>query len=447
MKQERICIIGGGGRLWTIQFIKDLAHDPQVNAHLVLYDIDKEAAHNNVAVAQRAFAINDAQERLSVEAVDELAAALAGSTLVVITIEPGSTACRKGDLLLPEEYGILQSVGDTTGPGGIMRARRAIPLFVDFGAAIKAHCPDAWVINYTNPLTLCTAALYVGFPAIKALGCCHEVFHIQNFLAHRVATWFATDTPDRREIDLDLTGVNHFTFATKASWQGIDLLPYLAQDLEDPLYFADRTAIAQERRDTQKWFDCDQRVAMSFLRDFGVLGAAGDRHLVEFVPWYLDSEETLHRYGVPLTPYSWRESQAIEKRAKVFSDDELVAVKSDEEGVDILKAIVGLDTLVTNINRPNEGQISYLPQGRIVESNGYILQDSIRPIMASDPPLAVQSMVRHVSDVQEMTLQAVLADDEALLFQAFLSDPLMRLSRDRAKELFNRMLIASSLAY
>ena len=186
---------------------------------------------------------------------------------------------------------------------------------------------------------------------------------------------------------------------------------------------------------------------MSFLRDFGALGAAGDRHLAEFVPWYLQSDEELHRYGVIRTPYSWRERQAAEKRAKVFTDSELKAEKSDEEGVDIMCALAGGPSLRTNINRPNEGQVSYLPKGRIVESNGVIMRDSIRPIMAGDPPLAIQNLVRHASDVQQMTLDAVLEGDDERLFSAFLSDPLMTLSRSRARELFDRMLGACSLKY
>jgi alpha-galactosidase/6-phospho-beta-glucosidase family protein len=447
MKGERICIIGGGGRLWAIQFIKDLTLNPHITGTLVLYDIDKEAAQNNVEVAMRAFAANGATGRFEVEAIDDLDQALDGCTLVVISIEPGSTSCRKGDLLLPEEYGILQTVGDTTGPGGIMRARRSIPLFVEFGKAIAAHCPDAWVINYTNPMTLSTAALFEGFPAIKAMGCCHEVFHLQNFLADNVEKWYSVPRPDRREIKIDLTGVNHFTFITRAHWQGEDLMVHLRKELQNPNYFADLTHVALKRREEEKWFDCDQRVAMNFLRDFDVLGAAGDRHLVEFVPWYLDSEESLHKWGIMRTPYSWRERQAEEKRAKTFTDEELVAERSDEEGVDILWALAGGDPLLTNINRPNEGQISYLPKGRIVESNGYISKDSIIPTVAADPPLSIQNLVRHVSDVQEMTLRAVLANDMDQLFAAFLEDPLMILGRDKARELFDRMLTATQLTY
>ena len=186
---------------------------------------------------------------------------------------------------------------------------------------------------------------------------------------------------------------------------------------------------------------------MSFLRDFGSLGAAGDRHLAEFVPWFLTSDEHLHTYGVIRTPYSWRERTAKEKRERVFKDEDLIAELSDEEGVDIMRCLMGDKSMITNINRPNEGQISYLPKGRIVESNGLISEDSIRPIVASDPPLAIQNLVRQVSDVQELTLEAIYSGNDELLFTAFLSDPLMNISREKAKELFDKMLEASKLVY
>ncbi|AEC02417.1 alpha-galactosidase [Parasphaerochaeta coccoides] len=447
MKKTRICIIGGGSRLWAIQFMKDLAYNTTTHGSLVLYDIDKAAARNNVAVARQVFSVNKSEGRFQVEACDEIGEALSGCDLVVISIEPGKTECRYGDLVLPEEYGILQSVGDTTGPGGIMRARRALPIFFDFARQIEKYCPDAWVINYTNPMTLCTAALYHAFPGIKALGCCHEVFHTQNFLADGVSRWFSVPRPDRRDIKIDITGVNHFTFLTKATWQGNDLMPHLLELVSNPAIFTNRTAQALQRLKDEKWFDCDQIIGLSFFRDFGALGAAGDRHLAEFVPWFLTSDEDLHHYGVIRTPYDWRLRSAKEKREKVFKDDELVAELSDEEGVDIMRSLMGERTMVTNINFPNEGQINYLPVGRIVESNGVISQDSIRPLVSSAPPLAVQNLVRQVSDVQQMTLDAVVSGDDGLLFSAFLCDPLVNISRDKARELFDRMLKASALQY
>ncbi len=224
-------------------------------------------------------------------------------------------------------------------------------------------------------------------------------------------------------------------------------MPYLKKMASEEKTFEDRTEVAQQRIKEEKWFDCDHLIALSLLRDFGAFGAAGDRHLAEFVPWYLASDEMLWRYGAVRTPYEWRLRTRDEKKNKDFKDEELMASLSDEEGVDIMRSLFGDRTLLTNINRPNEGQISYLPKGRIVESNGFISKDSIRPIMATDPPLGVQQLVRHVSDVQQMTLDAVVRDDTELLFSAFLSDPLMNIERDKAAELFEKMLVASKLAY
>ena len=159
MVHTRICIIGGGSRLWAIQFLKDLTLQDKADADVVLYDIDMKAAERNKEVADRIFRINGKSSVMTVSVAITLPEGLRGADFVIIAIEPGVIGIRKYDLELPEEYGILQSVGDTTGPGGIMRARRALPLFFDFAREIERNAPDAWVINYTNPLTLCTAAL------------------------------------------------------------------------------------------------------------------------------------------------------------------------------------------------------------------------------------------------------------------------------------------------
>lgn len=447
MKNTRICIIGGGSRLWAIEFMRDLTMSTDVTGTLVLYDIDYQAALNNVQVAKQCFHVNNFEGKVEVLAEKELGKALDGCDLVIISIEPGRTECRWGDLILPEQYGILETVGDTTGPGGIMRARRSIPLFVEFAKAIKEHCPKAWVINYTNPMTLCTAALFRGWPEIKALGCCHEVFHLENFIADNVAKWYGVPRPDRREIQIDLTGVNHFTWITKAFWNGIDLMPKLKALASDPATYPDETAIARQRISEKKWFDCDHLVALALLRDFGALGAAGDRHLSEFIPWILADEKELWKYGVVRTPYEWRLSERDRKKAKVFTDDELKAKPTDEEGVDIMRSLMGDRTLYTNMNRPNVGQVTFLPKGRIVETMNYLRKDEITPTTAFDPPLAVQNLIRRVSDVQQMTLDAVVSDDDNLLFQAFVSDPLVNIPLSKAHELFGKMLDACKLVY
>ena len=447
MEKIRVCIIGGGSRLWAIQFLKDLTLQDKLGAHVVLYDIDKNAAENNEEVANEIFRINGKADVLSVSVASTLDEGLRGADFVIIAIEPGLTEIRKFDLELPEEYGILQSVGDTTGPGGLMRARRAIPLFIDFARAIEKNCPDAWVINYTNPMTLCTSALYKGYPGIKALGCCHEVFHTESYIAAFIAEKRGIETPDRREIDIDVSGLNHFTFVTKARYKGEDVMPLLKEYVKNNDVFADRTESAKGRVKEGKWFDSDHLVALRFLRDFDTLGAAGDRHLAEFVPFFLTSDEDVWRYGFVRTPYSYRAAEDIRKKNKAYTPDELIAKPSDEEGVDIILSLAGERTLKTNINIPNIGQVGYLKKGHIVESNGYISANSIVPIVSTDPSLSIQAMVQRIEAEQSIALEAILENDMDKLFEAFILDPLVGIPIDKAHELFERMLASCYLRY
>ncbi len=447
MEKIRVCIIGGGSRLWAIQFLKDLTLQDKLGAHVVLYDIDKNAAENNEEVANEIFRINGKADVLSVSVASTLDEGLRGADFVIIAIEPGLTEIRKFDLELPEEYGILQSVGDTTGPGGLMRARRAIPLFIDFARAIEKNCPDAWVINYTNPMTLCTSALYKGYPGIKALGCCHEVFHTESYIAAFIAEKRGIETPDRREIDIDVSGLNHFTFVTKARYKGEDVMPLLKEYVKNNDVFADRTESAKGRVKEGKWFDSDHLVALRFLRDFDTLGAAGDRHLAEFVPFFLTSDEDVWRYGFVRTPYSYRAAEDIRKKNKVYTPDELIAKPSDEEGVDIILSLAGERTLKTNINIPNIGQVGYLKKGHIVESNGYISANSIVPIVSTAPSLSIQAMVQRIEAEQSIALEAILENDMDKLFEAFILDPLVDIPIDKAHELFERMLASCYLRY
>ena len=447
MEKIRVCIIGGGSRLWAIQFLKDLTLQDKLGAHVVLYDIDKNAAENNEEVANEIFRINGKADVLSVSVASTLDEGLRGADFVIIAIEPGLTEIRKFDLELPEEYGILQSVGDTTGPGGLMRARRAIPLFIDFARAIEKNCPDAWVINYTNPMTLCTSALYKGYPGIKALGCCHEVFHTESYIAAFIAEKRGIETPDRREIDIDVSGLNHFTFVTKAQYKGEDVMPLLKEYVKNNDVFADRTESAKGRVKEGKWFDSDHLVALRFLHDFDTLGAAGDRHLAEFVPFFLTSDEDVWRYGFVRTPYSYRAAEDIRKKNKVYTPDELIAKPSDEEGVDIILSLAGERTLKTNINIPNIGQVGYLKKGHIVESNGYISANSIVPIVSTAPSLSIQAMVQRIEAEQSIALEAILGNDMDKLFEAFILDPLVDIPIDKAHELFERMLASCYLRY
>jgi alpha-galactosidase/6-phospho-beta-glucosidase family protein len=435
--EVRIAYIGGGSRDWAPKLMSDLALSPHLGGTLSLYDTDRGAAQANVDVGGMIFGHSRAASRFSVQAVNRLEDALAGADFVVLSIEPGPVTLRFADLEIPRAYGVIQPVADTTGPGGILRALRTVPLYEEFAHQVMRICPRAWVINYTNPMTVCTAALYAAEPAIKAFGCCHEVFNTQNRVADFVSRWFGVAVPDRREIRLDIAGVNHFTFATTAAWGGHDLFPRLRGLAAEAEYLADHSERAREREAREQWFESDGLVAVDFLRRFGALGAAGDRHLVEFVPWYLTSKENLHRWGVVLTPYEWR-VRRVASPSRRGPEDPLVP--SGEEGVDQMHALLGIAPLVTNVNVPNQGQTPDLPPGAVVETYASLSKDSLRPIVAKRLPGLLASHMRHIAEVQRVTLEAALRKDVDMAFQAILCDPLVRIPTDKARQMFAEML-------
>ena len=178
----QIAYIGGGSRGWAWTFMTDLALEPDMSGSIRLYDIDMEAARANEKIGNDITARDEAKGKWKYQTCPDLESALTGADFVVISILPGTFDEMESDVHLPERLHIYQSVGDTAGPGGMVRALRTIPMFVEIAEAVKAYAPKAWVINYTNPMSLCVKTLYHVFPEIKAFGCCHEVFGTQKVL-------------------------------------------------------------------------------------------------------------------------------------------------------------------------------------------------------------------------------------------------------------------------
>jgi Alpha-galactosidases/6-phospho-beta-glucosidases, family 4 of glycosyl hydrolases len=437
----KIAYIGGGSREWAVKLMGDLALTDRLHGQLDLYDIDLEAALQNEQLSREIFSHPEARTSFRVTARKTLQEALKGADFVIISIEPGPIQLRHADLEIPARYGILQTVGDTTGPGGILRALRCVPIFRQFAREILEHCPRAWVINYTNPMAVCTAALHTEAPQLKVFGCCHEVFGTQQMLAEIVKRKTGR-LPGRHEIELDLAGVNHFTWATGARWNGHDLFPEISSMISREDFFSSRQEKARQAKSNGDWFSHSGLVAYDLFRRFGALGAAGDRHLVEFVPWYLVSEEELHRWGVVLTPYSWRVERTRKPRLGLGNLRDGLQ-ESGEEGVKQIEALLGLRTLTTNVNLPNTGQVPDVPKGSIVEGYAEFRKDSIRPLISDPLPLSALSFVQRAVHEQTLTLTAAIHCDRHLAFQALLTHPLVRLSTDKAWNMFGEMIEAT----
>ena len=182
----QIAYIGGGSRGWAWTFMTDLALEKDMSGTIRLYDLNEKAAKANEEIGNRVSEREEAVGKWKYETCTDMEQALTGADFIVISILPGSFDEMAVDVHTPERLGIYQSVGDTAGPGGIIRALRTIPMFVKIAEDIKKYAPSAWVINYTNPMSLCVKTLYHTFPEIKAFGCCHEVFGTQKVLKEEI---------------------------------------------------------------------------------------------------------------------------------------------------------------------------------------------------------------------------------------------------------------------
>jgi len=444
IKNLQIAYIGGGSRGWAWGFMTDLATDPEISGTIRLYDIDKEAAERNRVIGQKISAHPKAVSRWSYEVSNTLQEALTGADFVVISILPGTFREMQSDVHLPERVGVWQPVGDTVGAGGFMRALRTIPMYVEIAEAIRDFAPDAWVINYTNPMSLCVRTLYEVFPAVRAFGCCHEVFGTQKLLCAMLKAEEGVSDVRRQDLRTTVTGINHFTWITGASWGTTDLMPLYARFAEK--YAESGFEEGQDKNWMNSHFACAHRVKFDLFRRYGAIAAAGDRHLAEFVaPWYTKDPETIRSWMFNLTSVSWRMQDLEDRLARsdrlIRGEEEPALKTSGEEGHLLLKALLGLGDMVSNVNVPNRGQIPDLPLGAVVETNALFGRNRIEPLFAGPMPASIRPLVtRHVLN-QENTLTAALNCDRKLGFTTFMNDPqLAAVSPAEGEKLFNDML-------
>ncbi|HEX3047600.1 MAG TPA: alpha-glucosidase/alpha-galactosidase [Bacillota bacterium] len=440
----KIAYIGGGSRGWAWRLMADLALETDLAGRVALYDMDFPAAHANEVIGNKLSSRPEVKGKWDYKAVKTLEEALTGADAIILSILPGTFQEMASDVHLPEKYGIYQSVGDTTGPGGLLRALRTIPIYLEFAAKIKAYAPNAWVINYTNPMALCMRTLVEVFPEIKAFGCCHEVFGTQTLLTEILEKQQGLTGINRDEIKINVLGINHFTWIDQASYRGMDLFPVYREFVNH--YYESGYEKEGKKNWQEDYFSSAQRVKFDLFRRFGLIAAAGDRHLAEFLPpwYYLKDPETVRSWKFSLTPVQWRiknREELIAKSGRLQEGtEEFELSSSGEEGIRQIKALLGLGDLVTNVNLPNQGQMKGIPEKSVVETNALFSRDSVRPLLAGELPPEIQNLtMKHVLNY-ETILKAIMTEDREMAFRAFINDPLVTIDSGKARELFEGML-------
>ena len=416
MARTRICFIGGGSYNWMPKLLGDLALSPELEGTIVLHDLNAAAMDDIQRYGTRAMASTGAS--FGIETSDNLSEALDGAEFVVVTITTGGLETMRLDLDIPEQYGIYQSVGDTVGPGGLSRALRNVPVMAHIAEQMQTHCPDAWLLNLTNPLTVLTRTVNVTAPKLKAMGLCHELFGVRRGLMRM----FGGEVAD---FEMRVAGVNHLIWILDMTIRGRDGLG-MVRDFVDS---GERVPIAPSRGAWNEPFVDRWKLKLELFDVYGALPAAGDRHLAEFFSYYLtDATGQGEDYGVLLTKIPHREQQVATARSAVHAalDGELPPVtRSPEATADIVSAVANGRSVRTIVNLPNTGQVDNLPRGAVVETLAEITSAGAQPLVVGALPPGVLGTVQpHVTN-QEMIVEAALNGDRRLALQAMANDPLV----------------------
>src|SRR5215210_1184142 len=429
----KIAFVGGGSYQWGPKIILDVALSGGLRGGtLVLHDINAEALQDMYAWGQKA--IDQTNADLKVEKTLRPEEALRGADFVVLSISTGGLDATALDLEIPSRYGVVQTVGDTVGPGGLFRGLRNIPVVVEIARAMEEYCPDAVLLILTNPLTVLTRAVSKA-TSIRAVGLCHELFSTLGMLSKMF------DLPEE-SINVRVAGVNHFIWVTDVSVRGRDVTEEAFRRISGGE--AREIALADAAGDTDPFVNTwGFRTELCWL--YGYLPAAGDRHVCEFLPGYLRDEKERERLDLRVTTVDVRRERLVTDRERVRrmirGEEAIPTGRSREEISDIMAAMWSGEDSVNIVNLPNTGQVRDLPLGVVVETYGALNGTGASGIIFGEVPPPVAALVHpHVFN-QEAIVQAGLTGDTDLAFRAFVNDPLVG-NRPHAREMFDEMFDA-----
>ncbi len=448
----RITIIGGGSYQWVPKLVVDIANTPSLHsAELVIEDIDAAPIPKMVSLVEHIAKVRGIP--LGATGTTDQREALEGADYVVVSISTGGFASMRQDLEVPARYGIRQSVGDTVGPGGINRALRNIPVLLGIARDMEQLCPDAWLLNLTNPMTtLCRAV--TKETSVKTVGLCHEVT-ITHFLLSLLLD------ADFLDMDLEISGVNHLPVITGIRASGRDGMA----DLQELVAHADERADEPLAMDLPEELGIDKVSKgdrwtkgdiMAFwpvkLELFGLSGglpAAGDRHLVEFFPGFLTEDSGWgKRWGVHLTTIEDRErsqSSYVREFEEMLSSGEVSEWPSGELVASVIDSLRTGTPRSLPLNIPNRGQCPDLPPDTVVESICVTDAEGVRGRDRARVPGLLAEQLRRVSASQELAVEASLTGSRAKVLEAMIEDPLAgRIDLDRLSEMADELLASTS---
>jgi len=398
----KVCIIGAGSVVFANRLMYDImCYTDLEDLHFSLMDINEERLKVAHGFAERMIEKTGAHARVT--STLDRRECLKDANFVINTVQIGGMAATKVDFDIPEKYGIRQTIADTHGVGGILRALRTIPVVSSIAKDMEDLCPQALLINYSNPMAMNVWGVFASTD-IQVVGLCHSIYNT----ARRLAEYL--DVEPTHRLKYKAAGINHLCWYLQLTVDGKDMYPKLFERMEDLEIFSKNP------------------VRFEIMRHFGCFVSESSTHFSEYVPYFLQYDEEIARLQIPVQEYIRRCTNIIkryeENKEMVEGKREMPEwKKSHEYASQIVHSVTTGFRRAIHGNVKNTGLIPNLQQGCCVELKCMVDQHGIQPVYAGPLPPQLAALNRTQISVQELTVQAALEKDREHVYHALLLDP------------------------
>ena len=403
----KITFMGAGSTVFAKNVLGDSMLTPALeDATIALYDIDGQRLEESRQMLENLNRNLGGKAKIQAYlGVENRKDALRGASYVVNAIQVGLyEPCTVTDFEVPKKYGLRQTIADTLGIGGIFRALRTIPVMLDFARDMEEVCPDAWFLNYTNPMAMLTGAMLKA-TGVKTVGLCHSVQVCAKTLLEGLGL------PYDESVQWKIAGINHQAWLLEIRRDGQDLYPKIKE-------------LAAQRRDKH-----NDMVRYEIMKRFGYYVTESSEHNAEYMPYFIKSKypELIERFNIPLDEYPRRCVNQIAKwasmRDEVLLKHDLTHERTQEYASRIMEAMETNRPFKFGGNVLNTGLIPNLPEGVCVEVPCIADKSGVTPTYVGPLPIQCAAMNRTNINVQELTIQAALTGKKDYIYQAAMMDP------------------------
>lgn len=404
----KITFIGAGSTIFAKNVLGDAMLTPSLSeADIALYDINEQRLRESELML-RTINKNANHDRAKIRTYQNRKEALTDADFVINAIQVGgyqpSTVI---DFEIPKKYGLRQTIGDTMGIGGIFRTLRTLPVMLEFAREMEEVCPQAWLLNYTNPMAMLTMGILKG-TKIKTVGLCHSVQVCVSELFKQLGI---SEQYNADEFQWKIAGINHMAFLLELTKDGKDFYPKIRE-----------LAAAKPNPHSDS-------VRFELMKCFGYYITESSEHNAEYHPYFIKKlyPELIDSFDIPLDEYLRRCENQIsdwnQMRESIVMNGELTHTRSNEYASYIMDSIVTGTPSVIAGNVLNKGLITNLPEDCCVEVPCLVDKNGVQPTYVGQLPTQLAALNRTNINVQELTVEAALTLNRSKIYQAAYLDP------------------------